>query len=255
MGVLLGNGDGTFQTAQTYVSGGRYAEAIALQDVNADSKLDALVVHPCALSYCSGFASVLGVMLGATTWQTTTTLTSNLNPSIYGQAVTLTATVNTVGWIVPTGYVTFRNGGSGMGTVALSSNAVATLTKTNLPAGTLSLTATYNGDLQSAKSTSASLTQVVNPASTTTSITSSVNPSSAGQPVTFTAKVTSPTTKVTGTVTFVAGETDLGTIPLSGGKASVTTSTLPVGTTKVTASYNGTANISGSGASLMQVVS
>ena len=43
-------------------------------------------------------------------------------------------------------------------------------------------------------------------------------------------------------------------INLSGGKASVTTSTLAVGSTTVTATYNGTANIQGSAGSVVQVV-
>jgi hypothetical protein len=56
-------------------------------------------------------------------------------------------------------------------------------------------------------------------------------------------------------VTFTAGPTVLATVTLSsGGNASVTTSTLPVGSTTVTATYNGTANIQGSSKSLVQVV-
>jgi hypothetical protein len=99
------------------------------------------------------------------------------------------------------------------------------------------------------------LTQVVNPASTTTTITSSVNPSVEGQPVTFTAKVISPTAKpVTGAVTFTAGTTTLGTVLLSGGKAGITTSALPPGNNTITATYEGTPNILGSAAALIQIV-
>jgi hypothetical protein len=108
--------------------------------------------------------------------------------------------------------------------------------------------------MQFAKSTSAPLTQVVTQATTTTTITSSLNPSMQGQAVTFTAKVASPTVKATGTVTFTAGAINLGTITLSGGKASVITNVLPAGRTVITATYNGTANIVGSAASLTQTV-
>src|SRR5438445_10123517 len=38
VGVLLGNGDGTFQPAVTYDSGGQNAVSIAVADVNSDSK-------------------------------------------------------------------------------------------------------------------------------------------------------------------------------------------------------------------------
>jgi hypothetical protein len=41
--VLLGNGDGTFQAAVNYVSGGSYAIAVAVADVNGDSKPDIVV--------------------------------------------------------------------------------------------------------------------------------------------------------------------------------------------------------------------
>jgi len=34
VGVLLGSGDGTFQTAVTYGSGGYYATSLAVADVN-----------------------------------------------------------------------------------------------------------------------------------------------------------------------------------------------------------------------------
>ena len=42
-----------------------------------------------------------------------------------------------------------------------------------------------------------------------------------------------------GPVTFTAGKTVLGTAQLSGGKAILTSSSLPVGSTKVTGTYNG----------------
>ncbi len=45
MGVLLGNGDGTFQTAVTYDSGGYAANSVAVADVNGDGKPDLLVAN------------------------------------------------------------------------------------------------------------------------------------------------------------------------------------------------------------------
>jgi hypothetical protein len=46
----------------------------------------------------------------------------------------------------------------------------------------------------------------------------------------------------------------LGTAQLSGGKAKFTTSTLTVGSTKVTATYQGDSNIAGTSASVRQTV-
>jgi hypothetical protein len=58
----------------------------------------------------------------------------------------------------------------------------------------------------------------------------------------------------TGPVTFTSGKTVLGTAQLSGGKATLTISTLAVGSTKVTVTYNGDSNIAKSSASVVQTV-
>jgi hypothetical protein len=65
VGVLLGNGDGTFQEAQTFDTSGEYASSVAAADVNGDGKLDLLVVNSCAEGYfykCykSGVGAILG---------------------------------------------------------------------------------------------------------------------------------------------------------------------------------------------------
>ena len=177
---------------------------------------------------------------------TTSVPTSSLNPSIYGQSVTLTAKVNSTAPSSPTGSVTFKNGAISLGSATLNANGIATLTKTNLPAGSISVTAAYNGDSETAKSSSASLSQTVNQATTTTTEKSSLNPSPLGQAVTFTATVTSPTTTATGSVTFMDGANALGTVTLSGGKASYGTSTLSAGPHSITVVYGGTVNLTGS---------
>ncbi len=92
---------------------------------------------------------------------TTTTLTSDPNPSTYGQSVTLTATVAGSGPVGPTGSVTFFNGSTNLGSGNLHSE-VATLSTAALPGGTNSITAMYNGDSNYAPSTSDPLLQVVN---------------------------------------------------------------------------------------------
>ena len=179
-------------------------------------------------------------------YPTSTALVSSLNPSTYGQAVTLTATVSSAG-PTPTGKVTFKNGSTSLGSATLSSG-VAKITTSTLAVGTLSITASYAGDAANAKSTSPALKQVVAKATSKTVIVSSVNPSKVGQTVKFTATVTSPTTAPTGTVTFMDGSTTLGTgtIAKATGKASYSTKTLSAGSHNITAVYGGTADISGS---------
>jgi hypothetical protein len=63
VGVLLGNGDGTFQPAVTYDSGGYSASAIAVVDVNGDGKPDLIVANECNASSSCTTGSV-GVLLG-----------------------------------------------------------------------------------------------------------------------------------------------------------------------------------------------
>ena len=92
----------------------------------------------------------------------TTTLVSGMNPSIYGGAVTFTATVASGA----TGTVTFFDGGVSIGTGTLSSGSVA-LTISTLIAGTHSITATYSGDANYNGSASSAVVQTVNKATPT----------------------------------------------------------------------------------------
>lgn len=91
---------------------------------------------------------------------TSVTLVSSLNPSVFGQPVTFTATVNVPAG-TPTGSVTFRDGNTVLATVPLVGNT-AQYTTSTLATGPHSITATYNGDANFNPATSAVLIQVVN---------------------------------------------------------------------------------------------
>lgn len=80
VGVLLGNGDGTFHAALHYSAGGLYAQSVAVADLNRDGSPDALVVTD--VTVCKGgscyFPSGVGVLLGNgdATFQTSVTYPS-----------------------------------------------------------------------------------------------------------------------------------------------------------------------------------
>ncbi len=78
---------------------------------------------------------------------TTTTVSSSVNPSDFGQSVVFTATVTSTAGGMPTGTVQFKVDGVSAGApVALDASGVATLTTSSLDAGTRAITADYSGD-------------------------------------------------------------------------------------------------------------
>jgi Bacterial Ig-like domain (group 3)/FG-GAP-like repeat len=190
--------------------------------------------------------------------QTTTSLTSSLNPAIYGQKVTFTARVTGSGLVPPSGTVVFLwkyfTTAYTIGSATLNSVGVASLTKSNLNANPFSMIAVYQGNTSNLSSTSPVLNQTVLSTTSAAALTSSMNPSTVGHAITFSAKITSPTVMPTGPVTFSLGQATLGTAQLSGGKATFTTSSLPAGSNVIKVMYNGNSNITRSSAAVTQVV-
>ena len=182
---------------------------------------------------------------------TTTTLTSDVHPSTFGQNVTFTATVSPA---LATGTVQFNIDGVNVGAPVALASGVATYATSTLAVGSHPVVATYNGVLPYGGS-SGSLTQVVDQAPTTTTLTSSLNPSLLGQSVTFTATV-SPAT-ATGTVQFNVDGANVGAaVALAAGVATFATTTLAAGDHPVIATYGGDASFLGSTSStLTQTVS
>ncbi|MDB5655223.1 MAG: outer rane autotransporter barrel domain protein, partial [Tardiphaga sp.] len=91
---------------------------------------------------------------------TTTTLSSSRNPSEAGQAVTFTATVSAPG-ALPTGTVTFNDGGVAIGSATLAGGTAA-LTTSALAIGNHTITAVFAGNASFGASSSAPLLQAVN---------------------------------------------------------------------------------------------
>jgi uncharacterized repeat protein (TIGR03803 family) len=176
---------------------------------------------------------------------TRTVATDTPTPAVVGRPVSLTATVSVAapGVGTPTGSVTFMEGSTVLGTVAISGNT-ATLPWTFSTAGLQPITAAYSGDTNN-KSSTGVVNVNVGKDVTKTTLASSATPAVPGQSVTFTASVAvqSPGAGTpTGTVTFKDGATVLGTGTLSGGVATFTTTTLAPGTHSITALYAGDTN-------------
>jgi hypothetical protein len=178
---------------------------------------------------------------------TTTTLTSSPDPSTSGQAVTFTATVtpNLSGLGTPTGMVTFLLGTTVLGQNPLNGSGQATFTTSALAVGSDTITAVYYSDpVYATSSGDDSASPQVVQEGTTTTVSSTPNPSVTGQQVTVTAQVASQNSAAgipTGTVTFTQGSTVLasGVAVDATGKATFTTTALPVGSDTITATFNG----------------
>ena len=177
-------------------------------------------------------------------------LTSSPAPSVFGEQVTFTATVGAAAG-VPTGTVTFTEGGALLGSGALVSG-VATLQTAALAVGSHDVVATYGGDANFTGSISTPDTQAVNKAPTAIALTPSSATSTFGDTVTLSAAVVVPAPgagQPSGAVTFFDGAAVLGAALLDGsGLASLQVATLAAGTHALGASYAGDGSFAGAGA-------
>src|SRR2546430_17123150 len=130
-----------------------------------------------------------------------TSVASSNNPSIFGSAVTFTATVTSSATSMPTGTVTFQDGAATLGTGMLS-GGTATLSTSALAGGAHSIAAVYAGDTNFASSTSPALMQTVADFSLSASPTSTT--ATAGSTSTYTITVT-PAGRFNPTISFHCG--------------------------------------------------
>jgi hypothetical protein len=107
-------------------------------------------------NYAAANSNVLSQIVKA---NTSVALSSSLNPSIAGTAVTFTALVTPA---TATGTVQFLDGATVLGSAAISGGQ-ASFTTSSLAQGVQSITAVYGGDAADSGSSSAPLTETVNP--------------------------------------------------------------------------------------------
>lgn len=308
VGVLLGNGDGTFQTAMSFPSGAVGAKAVASADVNGDGKPDLVMANLCVDSCEGGSNGVVSVLLGNGdgTFQSPMTygsggteadsiaaadLNGDGSPDVVvgnedgGLGVLLN---DGSGLMLPV--VVYNPGGSppsSEGVMDVNGDGKPDIVVANVCAdqgcsegsmgvllgngdGTFQPVTTFgsggfaaqsvavvdlNGDgkadvllanecVSASNCMNGSVGVLINTSvvPTVTTVASSINPSSMGQPVTFTARVTPQFGSGTaaGAVNFYDGGMIIGNAQLSAtGTAFMTTSLLPIGTHRITASYNG----------------
>ena len=202
----------------------------------------------------AGSASSVTVHENVNPASSTTVLTSSLNPSTYGQNVTFTATVSSSAG-VPDGSVTFQQNGTAIGTVNLDTNGVATLNYSSLSVGTHNIIAKYSGSTDYNKSTSATLSQVVNKSNTAIKLKLAPNPVNTNQSMTMTATVTSSGGVPTGNVSFSDNGNSLGSSSLNGsGVATFNHSFKTSGSHSVTANYKGSGSFNTSSTTKTETV-
>ena len=179
---------------------------------------------------------------------TTTAVAASVNPSVFGQNVSFTATVAAVspGGGTPAGTVNFTVDGGAPVAVSLNGSAQAVFSTAALSVGNHSLAVDYLGNTNyNGSSTTLTGGQTVNKASSALALTASPNPSTRGQNVTFTATLSALAPGAgtpTGTVTFTIDGNAAGTQTLAGAVATLASSTLSTGAHTVTASYSGDGN-------------
>jgi len=183
---------------------------------------------------------------------TDVSVTGSVTEAIYGQSVTLTATVTGEGGGTPTGTVTFKDGTTVIGTATLNGSGVARLTTDNLtePASsaTMQITAEYGGDSDFSPADSQPVQlKVYKTVGSSYSRTPSVISAVYGQEVAFTIEMTPETTlggAPSGMVEFWEGSSKLGVSELALAhnntySATWSTAGLPVGPHTIMANYVG----------------
>ena len=177
-------------------------------------------------------------------------LNSSLNPANYGNSVTFTVTVPTIGTVAATGTVNILETGqaNAIGTVNLVAGT-GTFSISSLAVGMDVITASYPGNLYYGPSTSLPVNQAVNQAVTSTVVNAIPNPGIAGAPVAITATVTVTlgVSTPTGSVAFTDGGASLGSVALNSGTGKATINPmLALGSHSIVATYSGDTNDSGS---------
>jgi hypothetical protein len=271
IGVLLNAGNGTFEPAVFYPSGGQEPGPVEINDVNGDNIKDVVVGN---YSPASAIVSVF-IGNGDGTFKTP----ANYSSKDFDATSLAIADVNGDGHqdLIVTSHCLYYPGcatssvgvlrGKGDGTFLSAVNfstggsiadttrvlAIADVNQDGKP--DLLVVNSCMGKNSCANGTIAVLLNTLAAATTNTAFTSSHNPTLVGQPVTFKATVASSNPIPNGsTIKFYEGSTLIGTRKTTNGSASLTTSFSSAGSYTITAKYSGDSFHQPSSRSLTQVV-
>ncbi len=234
--LAIAESEGSYTVAAQYTGDANYAATLP-----ADETTASLTVNPVA---------------------TSTDVAPGTAMVAYGQSATFTATVTSLDGTPPDGSVQFLVNGSDYGSAVLLDNGEAQLSISE-PSGSYSITAEYTGDgadFASSPVSAAATLVVATPVDTSTALQSSEDPAKLGDSLTFTATVSPESGNVTptGTVQFSIDGSPFGnSVSLTDGIATITTTSLAVGSHTVTTAYtsdNGLFNPSSATLSGGQVV-
>jgi hypothetical protein len=225
-GSVNPNGEGsvTFMSSTTKLCSG--AVVLSGDRATCTASYPAIGSYPVTASYSGGpdFIASSAPALTETVNQDATTTSLGLSSSsvVFGQQLTLTATVaaKAPGAGVPTGTVSFLDGTVSLGTVTLTSAGKATLTTQGLLAGThATLTAVYSGNPNYLTSTSSASQVVVAYTSCITGTHTVALTVTAGQVICITGTQTGAVTVQAGGALAIVGGHGTGAVQVSGATA------------------------------------
>ena len=244
MGVtLLGNSDGTFQTPKLSTrtrTSFETGSSLFVGDVTGDGAPDVAQVYD--TDPFNRQIMRLPSQLGTTT---TTLATTAGGTGVFGRvapvSVTVAAADPAAAFAIPLGSVSLKKGSTIVATSTRNTSGTWTFTPIGLGVGSHTLTAQYDGDLRNSPSISGSVTVNIVRAVADITLGSSLAVSQIGDTVTFSANI-SPVTS--GSISFFNGAALLGTGTIdASGLATFTTNSLPTGSSSITASFAGNADV------------